>query len=536
MLSVVIIDDEHAVVELIKNLIDCPYVSIVGEAQDGISGYEIIAERRPDVVITDIYMPGIHGIKLVERVKSEFPETEFIIISGHRDFEDARGALRFGVREYLLKPVKKAELNQLLYRLAEKRLNITDAERQNTLLRFDFERNTRALRRECLYRAFTSDRPFSGSEPLGPDAERLFRFTADRYLIMALKCDFLDPQLGGGLKIDSFMEKLCERMCTAVGEDAADAEYCVDGTAGYILINHGGADTRQWCKTLLGILKTENYKYNSLRLSLAAGMTVSKADGLNSAYISVTRALDCRINPDSGVLFEYDALPAELKRVPEVHLPEADKTALRRDLESLCGEAAVTDIGRMIDGYCSANGKNLSGIYRYAGLIVDYIGSVVSALIARGEDVPEADGAACMGHIESCCTAAAVRQLLIDYADGVVNSCARARQENESRPVRAAKAYVEKNYSMPIRLEDAAAEVHFNPVYLSRLFKAQTGMGFSDYVTKVRIEHAKRFLRETDSNVGETAAQVGYADIKYFSRLFLKETGIKPKLYKKFYS
>ena len=111
MLSVFIVDDEQAIINLIHNLIECPDVAIVGEARNGVDAYEMSCDLRPDVVITDIYMPGLDGIELIEKVRETCNDIEFVIISGYRNFKDAYSALKFGVREYLLKPIKKKELS-----------------------------------------------------------------------------------------------------------------------------------------------------------------------------------------------------------------------------------------------------------------------------------------------------------------------------------------------------------------------------------------------------------------------------------------
>lgn len=92
MLSIMIVDDERGVIELIKNLIDYDLVevTIVGEVQNGVDAYNMILEKKPDFVITDIRMPGLTGLELIEKVKAVRPETAFAVISGYRDFEYAQ--------------------------------------------------------------------------------------------------------------------------------------------------------------------------------------------------------------------------------------------------------------------------------------------------------------------------------------------------------------------------------------------------------------------------------------------------------------
>ena len=117
MLRIIIADDEFDIVELCRALITYPGAEIVGEACNGIELLKKIEELHPDVVITDICMPGMTGLELIERAKQEFPAINFIVMSGYTEFQYAQTALRFGVWDYLLKPLKKAELNRALEKL-----------------------------------------------------------------------------------------------------------------------------------------------------------------------------------------------------------------------------------------------------------------------------------------------------------------------------------------------------------------------------------------------------------------------------------
>ena len=103
MLSVVVVDDEKWMISLIKRLIDVPQVEIVGETQKSREALELIRRTKPDVVITDIRMPRMNGLELVEELKKEFQDMDFIMVSGYQDFEYAYQALKLGVCEYLVK-------------------------------------------------------------------------------------------------------------------------------------------------------------------------------------------------------------------------------------------------------------------------------------------------------------------------------------------------------------------------------------------------------------------------------------------------
>ncbi len=120
--KVVIIDDEKWTREVIKGIGNWEELGleVVGEASDGEFGLEIIKRTNPDIVISDVCMPRLNGLQLIERIKDSGFESLIIVISGYDDFSYAQSALRLGVSDYILKPVKASVLNKQLENCVEK--------------------------------------------------------------------------------------------------------------------------------------------------------------------------------------------------------------------------------------------------------------------------------------------------------------------------------------------------------------------------------------------------------------------------------
>lgn len=146
MLKVVIADDEARVCSLIQMLIDWDGLGmeLAGTAGNGLEALELVKARRPDILITDIRMPGCYGIELIEKAKRELPQLEIVIISGYAHFEYAQSAIRHGVGDYLLKPINKQELLDTLKKLGdrcrERTREDTEVERLRRSRREDEER------------------------------------------------------------------------------------------------------------------------------------------------------------------------------------------------------------------------------------------------------------------------------------------------------------------------------------------------------------------------------------------------------------
>ncbi len=112
MLKLLIADDEKTIRETISSLINWTDLNIelIGTAKDGIEAYNIILDQYPDIVLTDIKMPGLSGLDLIEKIKDINKETQFIILSGYNEFEYAKTAMQYGVKHYLLKPCSEEQI------------------------------------------------------------------------------------------------------------------------------------------------------------------------------------------------------------------------------------------------------------------------------------------------------------------------------------------------------------------------------------------------------------------------------------------
>lgn len=109
MPNLVVIDDERIVVEWVRTMISrsSENYQVVGSAGNGIQGLAVIRQKKPDIVITDIRIPGMDGLSLIEQVRTEFPSTAFIVISGWQEFSYAQRALKLQVMDYIDKPLNQ---------------------------------------------------------------------------------------------------------------------------------------------------------------------------------------------------------------------------------------------------------------------------------------------------------------------------------------------------------------------------------------------------------------------------------------------
>lgn len=116
MYKVIVVDDETWICKLIRKIVDWEAVGfrIIADVQEPQDALKLIEQEKPDLVVTDIRMPGLDGISLIKEVRNKGIDTEFVIISGYSDFEYAQSAVSHGVLGYLLKPISKDDLYEIL--------------------------------------------------------------------------------------------------------------------------------------------------------------------------------------------------------------------------------------------------------------------------------------------------------------------------------------------------------------------------------------------------------------------------------------
>ena len=246
MLDVLIVDDERKIGKLLKHLIDWDSMNlhIIDIVQSGSSAMEIIEHEKPDILITDIRMPEVNGIQLLERIHKVSPLTKSIVISGYRKFEYAKKVMQFGVEDYLLKPIKKDELLTALNHIINERMITTEKNEYLSHL----EQNREQLREEKRNRFF-KDLISGNVQTEQYDINYLngdlgFDFQEPRYQVFCIKIDRRDP---GDMQMD--LEEFMNKSVCAVTRRHLSDDLC-----GLVIVPCSDG--------LMGILnfKEENYK------------------------------------------------------------------------------------------------------------------------------------------------------------------------------------------------------------------------------------------------------------------------------------
>lgn len=526
MLKVIIADDEERVCRLVQVLADWDALGmeVAGTASNGLEALDLVRQIHPDILITDIRMPGCYGLELIQHAKESLPQLEIVIISGYAHFEYAQSAIKHGVGDYLLKPIQKAELMATLQKLGDRcrARQAADGGTQNQYSREDLFRLQNRLILDLAERRLTA--------PSAQLLEQEYHFSVHPGLlqVMLLKLDYdleqFSPASVGVVweKAKKIFEQVLQPVCHGIVFYFRDAWGCA-------VLNYPTAQRealRGRIREGLNQLVAQQALFGQVTCSLGLSTPVEGPEGLPECFWEANDAVCERLLEGSGRLLEGRPLPSSLAEENLLERYGRSVELLMDTLGQTQAEQAVDQLEESAMAVPGVRGRELLELVRSAGKLF--------ALRVCGEDArreTEQFEARCL----QCSRAPELFVCLRQFQNHLLERTLHRRETESQRPIRVAKQYVQSHYSQNITLEDVCAATGFSVSYFSALFKKETGEGFAKYLTRVRMERAKELLQETNLPVSEICTQVGYGDLKHFNQTFKKVTSLSPGQYRKLY-
>lgn len=525
MLKVILADDEKKIILLLQKLIDWDKLGyeIVGIANDGLSALKLVEEHKPQLLITDIRMPGCDGIELLRMARLSQPDIHLIVISGYQEFEYAQSALKYGVEDYLLKPLKRDELTNILLRLREK-LGVEaeieyrrkkDKEKMQELflsqLKLCTEKNQRFMSCE------TSNLDFG------------FSFKDGTYTAAIVKTDV--PNARNQEESCNILAKhsleIIRKEIGAIADEYAAAVITEGVLVVWSVKEYIGSDVMQCFTKIRRGIEKQRELFRNMYVSVCLG---SRKNTMIELPVSLQEALWlCK----DRLCRRQNWRDAETE---QIHLEQryTMDPATKKRLQ----EAAEYKNTEQLKEIMQSSYKHLTNDRKVSGQMVeDWFYSVLRAcsMIEQTKKQEDLLWEKLKREYWMCVSTEEIYQLLFNTLNDRITILKKEKEEQDSRPIAEAKRYIQDHFHETLKLEDVSNVVGFNATYFSTLFKKETGKNFSDYITEIRINRAKELLCREDVSISDAAEMVGYKDLKYFSRLFKKSTGINPSDYKKLY-
>ncbi len=538
MIKVIIADDEENVCRLIENLIDWDALgmSIVGIAHNGVEVLDMIRGYGPDLIITDIRMPGYDGLEMIRRAKEMDGKLQFIIISGYGHFEYAQHAVKYGVGDYLLKPIKKSELLSALEKVRGRYARRIKQVNEEEQLKKQIESDTDRLH-ENLFKDLFMKRDFTSDDMTiaAINSAYHYSFMEGIFQVICVKIDCgYDDQYDNAIpileeKVTQILNNALSGHCFEMGIYPADSTvYCIANYA-----EGSKKSIRNQFMVVLDELAQQRAAFEQFDFTVCVGEAYDDINKFKDSYNSAVYAAGQRLIAGTGRLVE-DSAAGNSHELKTRLLAELNRS-MGPAIEVMDADGIVNDLSNFHAKVIYA--KNLSGL-DIVSLSEEAYAIYLTQLRNNGIFIDDRNELTdkFRTHVWRCRTVDEIFQYLNEEISGSMKSVIEQKKQEESKPIRIVKKYIQENYMKPVTLEETSAMVGFNSAYFSTLFKKMCGVNFTDYLTETRINKAKELLRDTDLNIADICGRVGYSDLKYFTQNFRKLTGLKPREYRKLYS
>jgi two-component system, response regulator YesN len=483
-------------------------------------------------------MPGYNGITLIEKSKNIDPDISFIIVSGYQDFEYAQSALKFGAEDYLLKPVSKEELEQIILKVIEKKTLKKERHKIDANMQKELFQSREILRNQLSKEIVENGCRIKASEVSYLQEHFSVSFQSSDFQIIIFQIDHSESEqyIEYTKAIDTILQKT-ELSVSSFLKNHVYEILCShrDFSLIYILnVKNGSGLSFRDLEHLHELATQKISEYGKWRITLCSGKVVNNIELLPESYQDAEFARRDRILRGCGKILEKRVTPPVNE---EQHLFDFDEldNRIKRSIESgECSEIQNIFMTSVIPPGISRKIQNPDSVlelFRFSAnsfikqirkLSADDVES--ETLLAETEKV-----LSCAGSIERLSSQLA--ELYGDTLDNILSS----KRVKDYRPIRIAKEYIDKHYSENIDLNIVAKEAGFNPVYFSSLFKKETGINFKEYLLQKRVDSAKELLVSGNDTIMTISENVGYKDVRYFSKIFSKTVGIKPNMYRKIY-
>ena len=475
-------------------------------AGNGAEALALLETAHPHIVITDIKMPLMDGLDFIARIKESGAGAKIIILSGYGEFSYAQRAISLNVSEYLLKPIKKDKLCGILVKVMDE----IRRDRQESEMKANNDKKIReyylTLLKEILEGYENSndiDYIFS-SAGLVPKKAGFAVYSIYRGSGNGRRKDFPDNPPARPDILFRYTNRYNHRICLANIE--AD-EY----------------------DTVCLLLKEKLSAFAAERKAdIYAGISEWKnsASGLSELVRQAEKALDFRMFKASPQVFRYEEIKMRARQKPvlNVYYEEMQNAANQCDMHGMDKAA-----DRMFDFLLSFP-ELTPGLFKnsIAGYILYFMPPDRQNLIIESinniEDIYQLSDNMIGFRIR-------IKEMLHKLSMERKGEAADSRKQYGGK-INAAIKYIEENYDKNLYLESVANHINMNTSYFSNSFKKTTGMYFSDYLQKIRIEKAKALLMQPRYKIYEVAENTGFLDEKYFFKVFKKLTGVTPTQYR----
>lgn len=521
MIRVVIIDDDIEMLTGLKQIINWEQYgfTVIGEADNGEKGLELIRNHKPEVVLTDITMPGMDGLALIEKAEKLIPDIKVIILTCHEDFGYAKQAIKLKAYDYVLKYTLTEEI--LVDVVSGLRNKIQqEAIINEKIFKIDEElkSNNDIFKQKVLKDLIHCNGRNQDVIKICKEAEAFhIKLPSKSYKLIGIFIDNYDINMENAGISSQLLFDLLEKEFNALFMETVD----------YCYFDHS-LDTKCVLVWSDNYLKENNCCSIPLHSRLLSyHKRIRECSNLN---LSIT------ISNVKNDISKIDEAFRECEEMRREYFYNESLTVVKSEKEkwtnysNLYGKykdewVEVLLIGNRekimnFIGKLSAEVKNENYSPHIVKLLFNNL--IIDIKSMSNKNGIEISGKMGFDTMNACCKS--LENAIAAYCDGLqVALCGSLRND-----IKKVLQYIDENLNDHISCDKMSEYIKMNTNYYSRLFKKETGSSFSDYVIKKKIEKATYFLKYSGLTVEEIAYLTGFSNVSYFYKTYKKSTGKTP--------
>lgn len=527
--KIIIVDDEPIVREGIRNRI--PWADhgfeCVGVSENGRDALEAVNRLKPDVVMTDIYMPFMDGLELSRQIAEQYPLTKIIILTGYDDFEYAQQAVKIQVADFILKPVTSMEIREMLDKL-KKEMDEERGHREHlNRLKQQLNESLPLLKERFLERLASS--ALNEWEIKSKMAYFKIPLHGPLFVAIATDMDELRTEEQGtdnelyAFAVYNIIQEIAEK-------EPASAVFRFKGNK-VITILSGGGEQNLYSRTqrLAEEIRTSVKMYLNFTVTVGVGTICRQLKDIRHSCRASVAALEYRLLIGSDQVVSISDLE---KRGS---IPLYDGTEAENALVSAIKTGTPDKVEQSISKLIAELGNASISLEQCYVRVLRTMLAVLQALLEIGCSEKELLGkeTRLLTELYSFRSLDEIERWLKDMCGKAVKGVADTRRDISRNQMLDAVEYIQRNYDdFELSVKMVCCRIFMSASYFSSLFKAHTGKTFVEYVTFIRMEKAKELLKHSNMKTYEIATKTGYQDAQYFSVLFKKYTGDTPTEYR----
>ncbi|WP_054023741.1 response regulator [Bacillus sp. FJAT-28004] len=526
--KVLLVDDEAHITRNLEKVIPWEMLGLTvgGTAKNGVEALELMEQQTFDLLLCDIRMPVMDGLELVRHIRDKAMPCDIIMLSGYQDFAYTRTAIQFGVNDYVLKPIPYDELTGVIARvMSTQRSKQKQQQEEKQKLGRMIDLASEKILYDIImdYTDVTADNWLLTGDEQQLKQQQFVLIVLDLDVSSEKTKDWRDwsdkeRKLWNFAVCNVLREKLQQNGLHHAVIQIRDGEWCVlietEKTAEFDI-----AFIKSWAEMLLFAIKSH------VKLNLFAGIyhKFAAVAELSQAYKQVQQGM--QLTPIHDIIAIYPSAQQKSSQADQAFWDTAEKIigAVKRG-DTLSVDSELQSITLLLQR------MNEPSLDRVKPLLHFFVLHLMREMKEMGVFTREQEDMLWRRLDRRF----GIKDLLsvIRQVTNTVSEKSMDKKKQSERSMAEAKAFLDRNLYRDLSVEETATYVGLSTSYFSLLFKQTFGETFIEYVTRQRMERAKAMLGDSLKSVAQIAKEVGYAERRYFTKVFMKYTGENPTDYR----